>query len=318
LRAVLVGGLGYLGAALAERLKGGGWDVVVAALRSSARRRPRLAGYLGGLGVKLSLAGGRLDADFLEGLGGDVYYHLAGRIRGSPDDFMESHAHLASRVLEAAGRLGARVVYISVVRATGRILGASRCSRVVEEDPHLDPARVRPETPYEASKAEGERRVASYKGPWSIVRPGLLVGRWGYHGEWRVIAGLSRLRLAPSLPCVPITPVSGLTAILEMAGEGRYDGVWQNATACTCDLAEVSLEACRLLSGAGCWRLPAAWPLKLAGPVAPGGSPLRELWVMARRGYIYESKRPQPPWPSPREAAREWVEWLRWWGGFQL
>ncbi|MEB2837401.1 MAG: NAD(P)-dependent oxidoreductase [Desulfurococcales archaeon] len=317
MRVVLVGGLGFLGAALSERLAGQGWRVVVAARRSSAQRRPRLASYLRGLGVELALAPGGIDAGFLEGLGGDVYYHLAGRIRGSRG-MWEAHARLAAVVVEAASRLGSRVVYVSSVRTPGRILGAGRCSRVVEEEPHLDHARVRPETPYERSKAEGERIVASYRGPWAILRPGLLVGRWGYHTEWRLTALASKLRLAPSLPCVPVTPVSGLASMLAGAGEGRYDGLWVNALACTCDLSRVTLEACKRLTGGGCRRIPVAPLLGLAGRLSSEATPPRELWVMARRGYRYESRHPQPPWPSPEEAAAEWASWLKWWGSLSL
>jgi len=317
LRAVLVGGLGFLGAALAERLISDGWEVVVAARRSSAVRRPRLAGYLEGRGARLSLFEAEIDPKGLEALGGDVYYHLAGSI-GGMSRMWSAHVDLARVVVEAADGLGSRVVYVSAVTAPGRVAGAAAGSRVVEEERHLDPALVTPETPFEATKAEGERIIASHRGAWSIVRPGLLVGRWGYHTEWRLVHALSRIGLAPDLECAPLSPVSGVSAILEAAGEGRYDGVWLNAVACTCNLSEATLEACRLIRGRPCRAIGVTGILKALGSIAPQDSPLKEAAVIAARCYRYESRHPQPPWPSPGDAAREWVEWLKWWGSTSL
>jgi nucleoside-diphosphate-sugar epimerase len=309
LRAVLVGGVGFLGAALAEKLSRDGWDVVVAARASSLRRRGFIARALGGMGVRVEARPGGLDASTLESLGGDVYYHLAGSISGPKRRMWEAHVGLAGEVAEAAGRLGARLVYVSAVTATGRIAGAGPGSRVVEEEAHMDPRLVRPETPFEETKAEGERLVASQRRlRWSIVRPGLLVGRWGYHPEWVWVARLSRLGLAPGLAWAPLSPVRGVAEVLELAGEGRYDNLWLNAVACTCDLYRVTGEACRLLRGGRCRRLEASRLLALAR-LAPPTSPAREAWAIARRRYIYASRRPQPEWPAPEEAAREWVEW---------
>ena len=227
----------------------------------------------------------------------------------------EAHVALARVALEAAEKLGARLVYVSAVSATGRIRGVRPGDRVVEEERHMDPGLVGPETPFEETKAEGERLVAGSRGVrWSIVRPGLIVGRWGYHSEWRWVARLARLGVAPGMAAAPLSPALGLAGVLELAGEGRYDGVWLNAVACTCDLYRATGEACRLLRGRPCRRLPSE-PLLALARLAPATSPAREAAAMAARRYAYASRHPQPGWPEPEEAAREWVEWLRSTGG---
>ncbi len=315
MRAVLVGGLGFLGAVLAERLAAGGWEVVVAARRSSVERRPGLARHLEGLGVRVE-APASLTRRTLENLGADVYYHLAGSIRGPRRRMWEAHVGLARSAALAAAALGARLVYVSAVTATGRLRGRPPGSRVVEEERHMDPSLVGPETPFEETKAEGERAVASTpKLRWAIVRPGLIVGRWGYHPEWRWTARLARLGLAPDLDAAPLSPAGGLAALLEDAGSGGYDGAWVHAVACTCRLYEATGEACRLLRGRPCRPLPASGLLASLGRLAPPASPAREASAIARRRYIYESRHRQPEWPTPAEAAGEWVEWLRSTGG---
>ena len=282
---VLVGGVGFVGARLAEHLSSEGETVIVVGRRRSAERRRRLARLLEGMrGVRLALAPGEVSARLLEEQGGDVYYHLAGKPGGPRRAQWEAHVGLLGRVVEAAGRLGARVVYVSSL-AVSSDLHASRGlppgSRALEEERHLEGA-ARWETYHSETKAEGERLAASYRGRWSIVRPGLVLGRYNYHPEARLLRALCRLRVFPASRWAPVVGAGGLAGLLARAGEGRYDGLWVHAV-----WGSLWDAAPRLCPGAT--RLDLG-PLAALGRIAGRGSPLRLAWSILGRKYVWGSR----------------------------
>ena len=199
-RYVIVGGVGFLGVNLAAELSRRG-EVVVPARPSSVRRRPRISRELERLGAKIIIAD-RLDAGFLRRLGGDVYYHAAGKLGGSMKDLEEAHVRLLGDVIDAAADVGARVVYVSSIGVAAEMRGVPRGSTVVEEDRHLDPSIFIHRGPYEVTKAMGERLLVSsgerLRGKWSIVRPSFLYGPWAYQPQWTLVLRAARLGLVLS------------------------------------------------------------------------------------------------------------------------
>ncbi|WP_062661937.1 NAD-dependent epimerase/dehydratase family protein [Aeropyrum camini] len=200
-RIVAVGGLGYVGVNIAPALLEVGELVVV--YRGLARGFRRvIASRLESLGARLVRLDPPITADGLERLGGDVYIHLAGKISGRYRVQWESHVGLLESVIEAAERLGSRVVYTSSVLAYGRLEDLPPGSIVYEEEEHLS-GRRRWRSHHARTKAEGEKLLVSSSGRlggrFSIVRPGLVVGSHAYHREWSILFTLARLGLYPRL-----------------------------------------------------------------------------------------------------------------------
>ncbi len=259
----LIGGLGYVGYSLAAKLAGHGERVVVVARRRSLRLAPRraIAEALKSIGVNVVVVKGRrIEADDLERLEADVFYHLAGKISGPYRVQWEAHVGLLNRVLEAASRLGSRVVYVSSILAYGRDPRLPPGSMVYEEE-SLEDGRVR-RSVHARTKWEGEKLLAK-EAPrvgikWSIIRPGLVVGPMAYHMEWRLARAMARLRIYPSSPAtINVVYSLDLAEILRRAGEGRFDGKWVHAVANYYPtVGELFGLACRALAGTQCIGIP--------------------------------------------------------------
>jgi len=294
---VLVGGIGFLGVNLARVLVENGHRTIVVGRKGSEVKRPRITRALKELGVEIKLFN-KLEASVFENLGGDVYHYLIGVISGSYDVQKRAHVDLLNEVVEAVTKLGSRLVYISSIGAIGEVVGIKPGGLVYEEEVHLDPSRHKHYSYHEVTKAEGERLIVSrgsqLKGRWSIIRPGLLIGPWGYHIEWRLYKLLLDLRIAPKLGRgLPIVHVLDIAEIALEAGEGLYDGLWLNAVSPYYpDLSDLLLEGCRQLSRK-CLSIPVGWTLKLAflaTPLVPKGSPLALTLNLERLSYKYSSK----------------------------
>jgi len=312
---VLVGGLGFLGVNVAEVLVGAGRGVVVVARRGSEARRPRIAEHLKSLGVRLELLSS-ITVDALEGIGGDNYYYLIGAVSGSLERQREAHVRLLERAVEAASRLGSRLIYVSSIGAIGEVAGLKPGSVVYEEEVHLDPSRHRHHSFHEATKAEGERllvsRSSQLKGRWAILRPGLLVGPWGYHREWRLYKLMLDLRLAPSLGRgLPVVHVRDVAEVALEAGSGAYDGLWLNIVSPYYpDYSDLVMVGCKLLSRR-CLKVPVGWTLAL-GALAPRSSPIALSWSLLKLGYRYSSRHLKSrDWRDPETMVRDFIEWAR-------
>ena len=317
MKAALVGGVGFVGVNLAEELVSGGWDVVVVARESSVAKRPIIASRLTSLGAKLS-SYRRITRDSLLDVGADVYFHLAGKVSGSTASMEAAHVKLLEMVVDAAGELGARVVYVSAVAAIGRVRGAQPGSEVVEEDEHLSPRVHVWETPYEKSKAMGEKLLvnsgASLRGKWAILRPGIVFGRWAYHGFWGSLYNAARRGISVCTSHLPLTPVKSLSRLLELAGRGSYDGLWVNAVAYNKPLCEYTEALCKLVRGVEgrCRRLRVDPLIHAVGVVAPRGSWIKEASLLLKRAYTYNSKYLAAfNWQELEDAVREYVDWYR-------
>ena len=186
LRVLVLGGTGFLGSHLAERLARSGAAVRVASQRG---RWPWGAVPAGIETTAFDL--GRVEAardwDALVS-GTSRIVNLAGVLArpGLPKDlYRRVHVEAPRNLLAAVSRAGTggRVVHVS----TTGVLGPTG------PEPKGEDAPPAPETPYEKTKAEGERVALSGRKPGLevvAVRPGLVYGERDLHllGLWRSLA----------------------------------------------------------------------------------------------------------------------------------
>jgi nucleoside-diphosphate-sugar epimerase len=165
MRALVTGGAGFLGRALARRLAGRGH-----AVRALLRARTDASA----LGPEVEIVRGDATdpaalARAVEGC--DLVYHLAGvRRAAEAAEFMRVNAGSTRLILEActaAGAARARFVLAGSLAAVGPSRDGHR-----EDDPFA------PAEPYGASKAEAERIAMSYADrlPVAVARPPRILG----------------------------------------------------------------------------------------------------------------------------------------------
>ncbi|MEM4655567.1 MAG: NAD-dependent epimerase/dehydratase family protein [Acidilobaceae archaeon] len=316
---VLVGGIGYLGVNLAEELIRRGYKVIVVGRRGSEAKRRVIAEYIRNLGVDIRLYD-RVNYVRLAEQQGDAYIHIAGKITGKLEDFREAHVYLLDEGIRAARELGSRIVYVSSIGAIGEILGVKPGSIVYEEEKHLNDKPHRHNSYHELTKAEGEKLLVSrgvdVKGKWSIIRPGLMMGPWAYHIEWRRFIDLLKLRLAPRIGIgLPIVHVRDVSEVIAEAIEGRYDGLWLNTVSPYYpDMADLVAEGCRQLKRR-CLRIPLGLIIKLSlyslGYITPRVSPLSLTINLLRLRYRYASRHLKREWRPIEVMVKDFLEWVK-------
>lgn len=170
-RICVIGGSGFIGGYIAERLTEQGCQLTIA-----TRRRERAKASL------LVLPGAQLvEADIhrpeaLEALiaGHDAVINMVGILHGSAAQFDKAHVQLSEKVIAACQSQGVRrLIHISA-------LGAD------ERGPSL----------YQQSKGRAEARVRASGLEWTILRPSVVFG----HGDSFLNMFASLLRKAPLLP----------------------------------------------------------------------------------------------------------------------
>ncbi|MEN2998985.1 MAG: NAD-dependent epimerase/dehydratase family protein [Acidilobaceae archaeon] len=322
MRVVVVGGVGFLGANVTPLLRERGYEVVVAAKRGAENEMPLIASHLRRLGAQLALFP-RIEERGLGELAGDVYLYLIGLIgvfTGRLEDFREAQVSLLEETVKAAAPIGARVVYVSSIAAIGGIKGVKPGSTIYEEEEHLGGERVYSNY-YEITKAEGERALVKMgrelKGRWSILRPGIFIGPWGRHADWRFLRRSLSFRIAPYFGVgLPIVDVRDVAEVLVEAGEGKYEGQWVHVVSPYYpEVADLIVEGCRY-EGKRCLPVPAQ-PLgslglllsPLAVRLAPKGSSLSLVLNWLRYRYRYASRFLRREWRDVREMVRGTFEW---------
>jgi len=165
----LTGATGFIGGAIARRLKAADWQIR-ALVRPTSRRD-----HLAGLGLHW-IEGALSDLESLRRLvlGADAVVHCAGAVRGAAsDDFIRVNRHGVSRLVQAATEQWPAPCFLFI-------------SSLVAREPHL--------SSYAASKRQGEEELAAGAGKmqWAALRPSVVYGpedkellslfRWMYRG----------------------------------------------------------------------------------------------------------------------------------------
>lgn len=188
---LLVGGLGYVGYNLARLLSQRGVEVLVAARRSSAEKRPAIAKALGAMhGVRVVYLEGDEAGALLRGHGcPDTAYILVGRIRGGRRELYASNLEAplawARALAEHCG--GVETVFTSVLTVY------ARRGSLEPEKPHGK--GLKPRSLFTRLKLEAERRLLALcpRIFVKIARMGMFAGRRPYHVEWRLLTRIARL-----------------------------------------------------------------------------------------------------------------------------
>ncbi|MFB6491208.1 MAG: NAD-dependent epimerase/dehydratase family protein [Thermoproteus sp. AZ2] len=188
MRILVYGGLGFIGANLAEALAGLG-EVYVAHRPGSPQRRPRLAQFVSRYARPVEY---RDPAEPLKAVNPDVIYNLVGEYFGPPEKLAEANVEFPRRLCGAAREAGwdGAVVHVSAATVVGPKGGV-----IAEEPRHLE--GISPASDFDRQKAEGERIVAGCFRRWVIVRPALVYGRFNDHPEWAQLVSIIRRGVVP-------------------------------------------------------------------------------------------------------------------------
>ncbi|KAF0100635.1 MAG: nucleoside-diphosphate-sugar epimerase protein [Rhodospirillaceae bacterium] len=169
MRILVVGASGFIGSAIASRLRACGHEVVAV-----SRRPPATATETGHLALDVSQQ--RTPGDWLPHLQGiDAAVYCAGALQDSPGDSLEGVHHAAAACLfEACAAAGVRrVILFSAI-------GVDRETR----------------TAFSATKAAGEQALMRSQLDWVILRPSVVIGRGAYGGS-ALLRGLAALPVLP-------------------------------------------------------------------------------------------------------------------------
>lgn len=194
---ILIGGVGYLGYNLTEQYVKDGVDVLVISRKRSIVKRPFLFQRLRKFGIRFYIER-EITPESVENVINrfgepKLIYYLAGISRGSTDVMKYVHGTLSYRIaykIFSSGLYSGRYVHVSAYNP-GRILSG-----------------------YIESKVFGEELLRRLKGlgyPVTILRPGLLVGRYPYHPEWRHMYQIARMGIA-----IETNIIMGYTPIKEI------------------------------------------------------------------------------------------------------
>jgi len=318
---LIVGGIGYLGYNLASEHASSGDIVYVAARRGSAERRPQLFSELRGLVRKTVLLGDLGDKvsirSSIDGIGcPDIAYLATGRISGSRDEMLRAHVEIPlqwARILAQRCR-STLIVYISAVFAAGDPGQCARDGTVYEEEEHLWGCKQF--SAYAETKAEGERRIIELcresGANVAVLRPGLLVGEWSYHREWRLLYRLARLHLRLSGgPYIHVTPAKDIARAARLLLAKNRGCQWYYATPWRLRLGELHA---RLSEKLGTRHV---LPLYTPAGLASLAITLRELGIQQK--YVIVPRRLSSlgmRWTGIDEALGEMAQWMkRAWGG---
>lgn len=169
MRVLVVGASGFIGSAIARKLKACGHEVI------ALSRRPRMTGPATAH-LALDLSRQRTSGDWLPHLQGiDAAVYCAGALQDAPGDSLEDvHHKAAASLFEACATAGVRrVILFSAI-------GVDRETR----------------TSFSSTKAAGERALMNAPLDWVILRPSVVIGRGAYGGS-ALLRGLAALPMLP-------------------------------------------------------------------------------------------------------------------------
>lgn len=320
---LIIGGVGYLGYNLALEHSDRGDTVYIVSRRSSAERRPRLLEEVRDLADRVLLPltlddPADIEASIDSSGCPDIAYMAVGRLQGSREELLQANAVIPRRWAQVLSRRCSSTlyVYVSSTLAVGDASGCSMGDRVVEERPHL--YGCRPLGAYGYSKMEGERGVIDVcrrsRLSVAVLRPGLLVGGWCYHAEWRAMYRLARLHIRiRGGPFIHATPARDIAVAARLLRDRMGDKLcgWFYATPWRGRLGRLHEMLERHLG------VRSAIPLPLPGLLPRlqlPGLPEALVELGGQNDRVFEPlalEKLGMRWRSMDEAVREAAQWLK-------
>lgn len=248
MRVLLTGASGFVGAEILRVLRRAGHDVVL------ATRRPLALAAAEGLESRSLPDLGTVDRDqaarLLDGV--EAIVHSAGHAHAGADTDPAIHATVNARgtslLAEAAAKAGARMVFLSSIKAMG---ASDHGGYLREQVLHV------PDDPYGRSKYEAELAIrAALPDRHVILRPALVAGP-GVKGNLATL-----LRLASSRLPLPFARVSAprsmisLRDLAEIAVRGLHEPGWRGRSMIVADPVPVTLPQIVTAMRAGLGRGP--------------------------------------------------------------
>ncbi len=321
---LILGGLGFLGANVSEFHREKGDDVLIVCREKSIRKRWFLYKQLKEIGVRFLIRdtiNPALILDILRKWGTPlIFYNVIGKLQGKRRDLIYSHVTLPYTWSREIIKKEEETLIIYVSHAFQfncyKIIEKGKTILVEEEDEHLGNCITK--TVYEETKALGERLILSIESKRCkivILRPGLLVGRYSYHPEWKILYKLANKGIIVGNGIrMPVTPAIDIPRIGRLLLDKDLNRDWFHVVPYTVDMGDLHGLMIKLMNTEKKIRIPTGNLFKiiskigLANVLGPISSQLDEKTVYSTRklrelGYV--------KWTPLAKAIKESIEWMR-------
>lgn len=212
---------------------------------------------------------------------------------------------------------GTLIIYVSHAFQFGCYKIRRRGGEILIEEEEVHLRNCIPKTPYEETKALGERLILSIETKGCkivILRPGLLVGRYSYHPEWKILYKLAKKGILIGKGIrVPVTPAVDIPRIGKFLLDKDMDKDWFHVVPYTLDIGELHRLMIKLVGAGEKIRIPVGELLKKINKIRymnvmlPISMRLHEKMVYSLKklgdvGYV--------GWTSLTRVIRESVKWM--------
>ncbi len=319
LAVALVGGIGYLGYNLLYEHSSRGHHVYVIARKRSAEKRKMLVRDIERYTEDIILFDdlGRTTAidKFLSKYGcPDIMYLVLGKLIGRWNELEEANAgipYLWGKKFVDKCR-DKSLIYISSILIAGKPL-SKNTNIIVEEKEHL--RNYSPSGPHSKSKIIGERNILSLcnrGGQIIVIRPGILIGRWCYHKEWRLLFKLASLHIrltgGPYLHFVAARDIARIALLLHNYYD-TYKCSWVFAAPWRSRIGDLHRSIIDIMNIK--YSIPVPLPSSIPRWI-PGPPSIISEYRFLTRYYIHSTilDRLKFKWTSLEDALRDAVEWF--------
>jgi len=248
-----------------------------------------------------------------------IFYNVIGKLQGKRRDLVYSHVTLPYTWSKEIIKRGERTLIIYISHAFQfncyKILEQGETILIEEEDKHL--RNCIPTTVYEETKALGERLVLSIDPKQCkivVLRPGLLVGRYSYHPEWKILFKLAKKGIIMGNGIrIPVTPAIDIPRVASFLLDKDLDRDWFHVAPYTVDMGDLHRLMIKLMNTKEKIRIPTGGlfeivnKIDLANALGPISRWLDEKTVYSTRklrelGYVR--------WTPLTRALKESIEWM--------
>lgn len=291
-RNAIIGGIGFVGANIAEELIKSS-EVYIVTRKSSIDKRPNITKRLKELGAEINILD-RFDYKNLSKIDADNYIYTIGKLSGSLNAMMEAHANILGELIKVAKEKSSRIIYISSIASIGEI--RDNTNKVIyEEDEHLKKDVFIQKTPYEISKAEGEKLLIKnkddLKNKFVILRPSTVFGPYAYETQWKALYNLAKRNIKVKLGGENLVYSKDLARIVNISTDGKFDSKWIYVNwPEKIDLEKVSDYLCKYFGKKKCITIRLRGLIKLGYYLSPPSSSIKMIYRSIKDSYEFKSK----------------------------